>query len=380
MTLLSRKRVLLAKEEGTYGSDASPSTTDALLLRNLTFNPLQADIVSRDLIRAYLGNSEQLVATKYCTVEFEIELAGSGTIGVAPAYGTVLKSCGFSETIATNAVTSMTRSGSTATCNTTTAHNLAVGDKVKVSGATESEYNGNHTVLTVPDSDTFTFAVSGTPASPATGSPVVGMSTTYVPISSSIPSCSLYFYVDGIRHKVFGARGNVEFTVNARQIPVMKFSFTGLYNAPSDVSLPSADYSAFQLPKVANNTNTTSFSLFSYSAILESFNINMTNDISYRHLIGSESVLLLDRKPAGTFLIEAPLIASKDFFAAAIAGDTGAMTCTHGTVGGNKVVLSAPAVSLQNPTYQDNNGVHMLSIPAVYVPSSGNDEVSIVVK
>ena len=65
-------------------------------------------------------------------------------------------------------VTSITRSSSTATLNSTTAHGLATGDQVTISGATQTEYNGTYTI-TVVDSDTFTYTVTGTPATPATG-------------------------------------------------------------------------------------------------------------------------------------------------------------------------------------------------------------------
>ena len=66
-------------------------------------------------------------------------------------------------------VSSLTRSGSTATGTTTTAHDLTVGVNALISGATQAEYNGNHAVLTVPTSTSFTYEVSGTPVTPATG-------------------------------------------------------------------------------------------------------------------------------------------------------------------------------------------------------------------
>jgi len=65
--------------------------------------------------------------------------------------------------------TSITRSGSTATA-TATAHGLATGDTAIIRGATEEEYNEIATV-TVTGVNTFTYAVTGTPATPATGSP-----------------------------------------------------------------------------------------------------------------------------------------------------------------------------------------------------------------
>lgn len=73
-------------------------------------------------------------------------------------------------------VSSITRSGAVATLTTAAAHNLVVGDKVVISGATETEYNGTITVVSVPTTTTFTYAVSGTPTTPATGTPVIRQS------------------------------------------------------------------------------------------------------------------------------------------------------------------------------------------------------------
>ena len=70
-------------------------------------------------------------------------------------------------------VSSITRAGSTATVETSSAHGLSAADVVSVSGCTQPEYNTVAKVATVPTSTTFTYAVSGTPATPATGSPVV---------------------------------------------------------------------------------------------------------------------------------------------------------------------------------------------------------------
>ena len=57
MPLLTRKRLLLAKAEVTYGTDPTPTgAANAILVRNLEIVPLQSDIVQRELIRPYLGN------------------------------------------------------------------------------------------------------------------------------------------------------------------------------------------------------------------------------------------------------------------------------------------------------------------------------------
>lgn len=76
---------------------------------------------------------------------------------------------GYGDTVA---VTSITRSGGTATATTTTAHGLATGEITQISGCTQTEYN-KFATITVTGATTFTYSVSGSPASPATGSPLV---------------------------------------------------------------------------------------------------------------------------------------------------------------------------------------------------------------
>lgn len=68
----------------------------------------------------------------------------------------------------TRNVSSLTRSGNVATLVTTTNHDADNGKAVKVIGANQSEYNGSH-VMTVVNSTTLTYTVSGSPATPATG-------------------------------------------------------------------------------------------------------------------------------------------------------------------------------------------------------------------
>lgn len=61
----------------------------------------------------------------------------------------------------------ITRADTTATASAT-AHGFLAGQCVLISGANQSEYNGEHYIKSVTE-NTFTFAVSGSPATPATG-------------------------------------------------------------------------------------------------------------------------------------------------------------------------------------------------------------------
>jgi hypothetical protein len=66
------------------------------------------------------------------------------------------------------AVSSITRSGSVATVTFSDPHGLLDINRLTIAGADQAEYNGDHEV-TVDSPTAVTFNVSGTPASPATG-------------------------------------------------------------------------------------------------------------------------------------------------------------------------------------------------------------------
>jgi hypothetical protein len=100
MSLLNRKRTILSKIETTYGTDPVPTgAANAILVKSVTVTPMETTLVARDLVRPYMGNSQNLAGAVYGKLELEVELAGSGTAGAAPAFGPLLRACGLSETI-----------------------------------------------------------------------------------------------------------------------------------------------------------------------------------------------------------------------------------------------------------------------------------------
>ena len=72
------------------------------------------------------------------------------------------------EPLRTLSIVTMTRSGSTVTCTTATAHGLVTPQAVLIIGADQAEYNGTY-IITVTSDKTFTFPITTTPVSPATG-------------------------------------------------------------------------------------------------------------------------------------------------------------------------------------------------------------------
>ena len=153
MALLLRKRLILIETESVYGTDPTPTGADAVLVRDLNITPQQSDVVSRDLIRPYLGASEQLLANTRVECTFSVELAGSGTAGTAPQYGKALLACGLSETV--SAGVSVTYAPVSSSFGSVTIHYNIDGVRHKVTGC-RGTFVINANVGEIPTID-FTF-------------------------------------------------------------------------------------------------------------------------------------------------------------------------------------------------------------------------------
>jgi hypothetical protein len=308
---LTRKKFLIAKIESSYGVDPSPAGgSDAVQVTNLEVTPIESDNVQAAAFQGFIGNSTRgtLVANKRVSVTFDVELAGSGAAGTAPAFGPLLKSCGLSETIS------------------------------------------------------------------------AGTSVTYAGVSSSFSSATIYCFYDGTRHKITGARGTVTFNMVAGQFPVASFVMTGIYNAPDDTALSGSFTVANQAAALeVNDTNVTTATFHGVTGVrLESLDLALNNNTIYKETASSQEVLIVDRNPGGTAVIEAPAVGTTDYFAKAVGVATGNTSIVVGGTAGNIMTFTMAQTDITSVSYGDTNGVVSLSMPYLALPStSGNDEFSL---
>ena len=310
--MLSRKKYILAKIESTYGTDPTASGTNAIQTSNLQINPHQGNRVNRNLDKPTLGNSPDIATGRYTTVSFDVEIAGSGTAGTAPAYDCLLQGCALAPTVAT------------------------------------------------------------------------GVSVTYAPVSAeaAMKSVTIDFRIDGELHKLTGARGNVEIVLNKEQIPVYRFTFTGLHNDPTSPALVPPDFSGFQTPLPVTNTNTPTYTVDGFDVVAESLTVNFGNAVTYRNVVNSESVRITGRDMRGQIVFEQEDVDDKDFYAIDRAETPVVINVVHGTATGNIVQITANQAQLMSPQLGDSDGLSIMTMAVNYTETatSGNDEISIVVK
>lgn len=83
----------------------------------------------------------------------------------------------------TSPITTLTRSGSTATAVTTSPHQFASNMTVNISGVTETEYAGDK-VITVVNNTTFTYDIVETASPTASGTPVASVDGAIVEVNA----------------------------------------------------------------------------------------------------------------------------------------------------------------------------------------------------
>jgi hypothetical protein len=383
MSFLTRKRAILSKIETTYGVDPTPAAgSDALLMSNLTVSPLEMTLAQRQNIKAYMGNNPNVIAASYSKVTFDIEVAGSGTAGTAPAFDELLRGCALSATTLAAPVSGTLTAGSATTgtlpASASTVDGAYNGMTIYVTGGTGS---GQNAVISgyVGATKVATFTTTlGTPLD-ATSVISIPAQVVYKPVSSNLESVTFYVYVDGVLHKMVGARGTVSLKASAQGIPMFTFAFTGLFAQPSDTTIPAITLTQFQAPLAINATNTAGLNVSGYAAAACSdFSFDLANAIAFRSLPGAaDNVVLTDRKPVGSLTIELTTVAAKDWWSTMRNVVLGPFSVTHGTAAGNKVKIDAPQQQLDTPAYADKDGITMLTMKQTFNPQNGNDELTL---
>lgn len=319
---LVKNTVVLLKLEGSgsYGVDPTPTGgANAMQVSNLSITPIVTQNVDRDLIRSYLGASEQLLGPKYIELGFDIEFVGAGTVATAPAWGPALIACGFAETITA---------------------------AVRV----------DHTpISTAFDSATIWWYDDGVlhEANGCRGAVSINMKIGEIP--------RLSFKFTG-KHVAAIAAANPSATLTAfKQPQVITDANTG------DLTF-GGTHSTTLAPAFAAGTVYPS----------QGIEVDLGNSVNFTALLGGETVDLTDRAATGKCVLDLTAAQEVTMLTAVEAGTLQSLGVLHGTVANYKVGLWLPSVQLINPTKVNVNGKRMVGFDMRVMPSAGNDEVRVI--
>ncbi len=89
---------LAAKLEAVAGTAETLAGADAFLVSNPSFKP-NTPPNKRNLVSSSLSQFASIPGARFATIEFDVELKGSGVAGTAPEWGKLLKGCKMGETV-----------------------------------------------------------------------------------------------------------------------------------------------------------------------------------------------------------------------------------------------------------------------------------------
>ncbi len=315
---LIRNTAILAKIESAYGTDSVPTgAANAILVSKPSFD-INYNNVNRDLIRGFMGGSEQLVGTRSVNLGFDVELSGSGDAGLtAPAWAPLLKACGFAETDA-GAYFEYTPLSDTLPSLTIYYYDDGVLHKALGCRGT-CEFK-----LGLGDKPTMSYKFSGIDGGPtAAANPALTLTAFQRPVAMTNP--------------------------NAGDVMVGPTYATGALSGGT----------AYPSRGIA---------------------LNVGNSVQYTPMLGGEAVDIVARDSSGSTELELTAAQEVTFMTDIDANTLTSIGFSFGTVAGNILVLYMPAVQRINPKRSEYNGRRLIGLDLRVLPAAGNDEIKIVVK
>ena len=123
-------------------------------------------------------------------------------------------------------------------------------------------------------------------------------SVTYSPVSDSMESLYLKFWLGNTLHALKGSGGTGKATLNAQGIPVISWTITGLFIPPAEVTRATPVLTAFQKPLLVTNANTPVFTVNGVALAMRNYAFDFGNKVEPRLLVGREDVQVTDRAEA----------------------------------------------------------------------------------
>lgn len=211
----------------------------------------------------------------------------------------------------------------------------------------------------------------------------------YTPVSAGLKTATIYYYLDGLLHKLLGCMGTAELAMGEGERPLLRFAFTGIDGGSTATALPSTTLTAWKAPQVITDENSGDIKLggtYAAGAITggtaypsRGLSIDLGNDVRQIALLGGQSVDIGNRGTTGSMQLELTAAQEVTFKSEINANALTTLSFEHGTTAGNKILVFGAAVQRTNPRHVDYEGRAHYSMDLRFTPVSGNDELRLVV-
>lgn len=208
----------------------------------------------------------------------------------------------------------------------------------------------------------------------------------YSPVSAALVGLSIYYYDDGVLHKLLGAMGTCTLMAKVGERPTLQYEFTGLDGGMTEASAV-ATLTAWKAPVAMTKANVTDITLGGTYLLGEitggivypstGIELMLGNAVQFMPLLSLERIDINDRQVTGSTELELTAAQEVTFMTSVKANTLQSLAITIGTVAGSTILIYAPSVQLTNPSKVDLNGNRLIGYDLRCVPVIGNDELRI---
>lgn len=188
-----------------------------------------------------------------------------------------------------------------------------------------------------------------------------GVEAVYTPQDEDPDSVTLWWYHGLTLHKFVGGRGSVQLVCAKRKYPVWKFRFMGLYSTPTAGTVPVPTLTAFVKP-LAFSAASVSASIFGVTVGAHEATFDFGQSANFYEHSEEESIQIEDREGQVNIQIEAPEIATRNFYNDASVSTSGAVSYVHGTTAGNIIEIDVPAFQITSIADEEVQGIKALRL------------------
>lgn len=206
----------------------------------------------------------------------------------------------------------------------------------------------------------------------------------YKPVNTAadMKTSTVYVYKDGLLVKVTGCMGNFTLSSPAGEFAQITFNLQGKFLSAADSANPSSP--TYQdVDPVEVKAYGLTFGSYG-DGIIRDFGFETGNTVVSRKNLnapdGLEPYFVTERNPIWNANIEAVAESDSAFFSYFSNRTTTAMTFTHGSIGGNKVIFSAPKGNYDAPTFSSEDSILMYGLGGQLLENAGQDNFTLTFK
>lgn len=197
---------------------------------------------------------------------------------------------------------------------------------------------------------------------------VASTSAAYDPLTNSQKSVSIYWFEDGLKYVLLGTVGKVSMDAQIGQVPVLKFTLSAPFVAPTAVSCPTGAVYQSAAPIVMSSAD-----VINDGAAIKvgAYSFDDGNDVQHHYTTGNSEFVVAGRTPKLKLTKDSVSTAAE--WTALTAGTNVVMSATFGASAGNRLVHSGPVLRRESVAHAARADRETLEVAYGMYESAGDD-------